>query len=50
MLFISDFIINLARYLAIIAIIALVICAESEIAVQLTSSPPDDCAAVLLNR
>jgi hypothetical protein len=46
---ISDFLINLARYLAVLAIIALLICAESEIAVQLTSSPPDDCAAVLLN-
>jgi hypothetical protein len=41
---------DLARYLAVITIISLLIVAEWGIAVQLTSSPPDDCAAVLLNR
>jgi hypothetical protein len=50
MLFISDLACDLARYLAVIATISLLVVGEWTIAVTLTMPEPYDCGAILLDR
>ena len=50
LLYLDYFLTRLTQYLLALAIIALLVVGELELGVLITSPPPQDCIAALLNR